>query len=302
LKCRLKAVVAVPPVRDFYFTPHRASALGARSLVRELERTGWDTTLLNLPLVGKSRTVSLPGELGYLKPFVLKNETGPLSWFTTYHHFGPSFADAAEMIAGEKPDALFLSSFAWAYAGEALELAGAAARRMPGLPIIIGGHGPTSLPDYFLNTPHPVHTGRPLFSRVIAGEIEGYGELLTPMTSGERYLDFRGSDRTGELHPIAGESIRRAGRRSISIILTRGCPLKCRFCSNHICHGHRFRSSPPEQWEKEVIRAVENDTGTAGCFHLNIEDDNILFLKEDFFRFLETDWTICFWKKKISAG
>jgi len=282
-----KAVVAVPPVRDFYFTPHRASALGARSLARELERTGWKTSLMNLPLMGNVRTVTLPGELEYLKPFILQNETGPLSWFTAYHHFGPSFSDAAEMIVREKPDALFISSFAWAYAGEALELAEAAARRIPGLPIIIGGHGPTSLPDYFLKAPHPVNPGRPLFTQVIAGEVEGYGELLRCEMSGERYLDLRISEKIGELQPIAGESIRRAGRRSISITLTRGCPLKCRFCSNHICHGRQFRSSPPEQWEKEVIRVAESESEQAGPFHLNIEDDNILFLKENFFRFLE---------------
>jgi len=283
----IKAVIAVPPVRDFYFTPHRASALGARSLVRELERTGWNTSLLNLPLRGKPRTVPLPEELDYLKHFILQNETGPLSWFTAYHQFGPSFAEAAEMIFTEKPDALFISSFAWAYAGESLKLAGAAARMMPDLPIIMGGHGPTSLPDYFLNAPHPVNPGRPLFTQVIAGEVEGYGELLSSGISGERYLDLRTSERIGELQPIAGEAIRRAGRRSISITLTRGCPLKCRFCSNHICHGRQFRSSPPDQWEKEIIRVVENGSEPAGPFHLNIEDDNILFLKEDFFRFLE---------------
>ncbi len=291
MKYKIKAVVAVPPVRDFYFTPHRASALGARSLVRELQRTGWGTSLLNLPLRGKPRTIMLPRELEYLKPLVLQNETGPLSWFTAYHHFGPLFSEAAELIVQEDPDALFISSFAWAYAGEALELAGAAARRMPDLPIIIGGHGPTSLPEFFLNAPHPLYPGKPLFSLVAAGEVEGYGELLKPGIFGERYLDFRKSEKNGELQPIAGVSIRRAGRRSISITLTRGCPLKCRFCSNHICHGRKFRSAPAEQWEKEVILAVETaETGTepAGRFHLNIEDDNILFLKIDFFSFLES--------------
>jgi len=283
-----KAVVAVPPVVDFYFTPHRASALGARSLTRELERTGWNTVLLNFPLRGKAQTVPLPGELEYLKPFIIPDETGPLSWFTAYHRFGPSFSLSADMISRENPEVLFISSFAWAYAREALQLAETTALLLPELPIIIGGHGPTALPDYFLNAVHPLYPDKPLFSRVIAGEIEGFGELLFPGNQKERYLDFRESDLMPEPEPIAGESISRAGRRSISITLTRGCPLKCRFCSNHICHGRRFRSSARETWEKEVAGVVNNGKGEQSPFHLNIEDDNILFLKNDFFSFLDS--------------
>ncbi len=107
-----KAVIAVPPVRDFYFTPNRASALGARVLLRELKEAGWDSVLMNLPLIEKSRTISLPCELEYLTPFLIPDESGPLSWFTAYHHFGPSFSETAEMIARENPELLLISSFA----------------------------------------------------------------------------------------------------------------------------------------------------------------------------------------------
>ncbi len=281
-----KAVIAVPPVRDFYFTPRRATALGAGVLDRELKKTGWKTSLLNLPLMDKPRTVPLPDELEYLNSSIIPGETGPLSWFTAFRRFGPLFSDAAEIIAREKPDTLFISSFAWAYAEEARRLAEAAARRMPELPIVIGGHGPSSLPEYFLNASHPVFPEKPLFTRVISGEIEGRGEVLKINESGIRYLDLRDLKSNREIKPVAGESVIRAGRRSISIILTRGCPKKCRFCSNHICHGRIFRSSPPNLWEEEVIRIAEQISGRNGKIHLNIEDDNILFLKKDFFDFL----------------
>ncbi len=282
-----KAVIAVPPVRDFYFTPHRASALGARILNRELEDNGWDTVLLNLPLMGKARTVTRPRELEYLKHYIVSGETGPLSWFTACHRFGPSFSESAELIAGESPDLLFISSFAWAYADLSLQLAEAAVRIRPELPVIIGGHGPSSLPEYFLKAVHPVYPGRPLFSLVVSGEIEGFGELLRPGKADNRFLDLRKLNPKCDIKPMAGESILRAGRRSISITLTRGCPLKCRFCSNHICHGRDFRSSPPGMWVDEVIRINEKYGDTPKIFHLNIEDDNILFMKNDFFSFLD---------------
>jgi len=283
-----KAVIAVPPVRDFYFTPNRASALGARVLLRELKEAGWDSVLMNLPLIEKSRTISLPCELEYLTPFLIPDESGPLSWFTAYHHFGPSFSETAEMIARENPELLLISSFAWAYAGEARKLAEAAAVKMPNLRIVIGGHGPTALPEFFLNSVHPVFPDTALFAGVVSGEIEGYGELILSLKSESRFLDLRKMKTTEELKPIAGESICRAGRRSISIMLTRGCPRNCRFCSNFICHGRKFRSSPAKLWKSEVTRAAKESGEPSDKLHLNIEDDNILFLKNDFFSFLET--------------
>jgi len=284
-----KAVITVPSLKDFYFTPHRASALGARVLARELEGTGWDSTLINLPLRGKAHSVPLPSELNYLREYLIPSETGPLSWFKRYRRFGPINTESIDIILNENPDAVFISSFAWAYAQEAMELAEELARSIPEIPIIIGGHGPSSLPEYFLKAPHPRFPGQPLFSLVVVGEVEGSGKLLSESIESEiRYLDLRNKSESKTIQPIAGDSIHRAGRRSVSITLTRGCPRKCRFCSNYICHGREFRSSPPEQWEEEINRIVNrNEMLNLNLnLNLNIEDDNILFLKKDFFRFL----------------
>ncbi|MCK5249630.1 MAG: radical SAM protein, partial [Spirochaetaceae bacterium] len=284
----MKAVIAVPPIRDFYFTPHRASALGARVLARELCEIGWDVALENFPLAGKPRHIPLPVDLGHIKEFIIPGENGPLTWFTGYRRFGPGYLESAEIINALEPDAIFISSFAWAYAEEARELALAAARRMPEIPIVIGGHGPSALPEYFLGSSHPAFPDRPLFSLVVSGEIEGHGRLLTELLKeigpADRHLDLGELPNRTEFRPVAGESIRRADRRSVAIALTRGCPRKCRFCSNHICHGREFRSSDSRLWEEEVIGAA----GDSGRMNLNIEDDNILFLKKELFTFIET--------------
>jgi hypothetical protein len=87
----MKAVIAIPPVLDFYFTPRRAAALGARVTAREFIDIGWDVGIVNLPLTGRPRHVPLPEELSYLKDFIIPGETGPLSWFSGYRRFGPDF-------------------------------------------------------------------------------------------------------------------------------------------------------------------------------------------------------------------
>lgn len=281
----MKAVIAIPSVLDFYFTPRRAAALGARVLDRELRQLGWDTEVLNFPISIRPRNVPLPDELNYLQKFIIPGERGPLSWFRRYQRFGPDSDAAAKRVYNSHPDIVCISSFAWGYAEEARDLAIAVARALPQVPIVIGGHGPSALPEYFIDLQHPVVSGRPLFSLLVAGEIEGYAEVLIDALDGRgNFLDLRNKSSKITLQAIAGESLTLGGRRSISAIFTRGCPRRCRFCSNHICHGREFRISPPETWVKSITR----NTGESTAITLNIEDDNILFYKNDFFSLLSS--------------
>lgn len=279
----MKAVIAIPSVLDFYFTPRRAAALGALVLARELTQLGWDTEILNFPIMNRPDKVSLPECLGYLQEHIIQGERGPVSWFRKYQRFGPDSEVSASHVSSRHPDIICISSFAWGYAEEARDLALAIARELPQTPIIIGGHGPSALPEYFINLRHPVYPDRPLFSLVVAGEIEGSAVELTSALRGTgQFLDFRNNPPGDTLRPIAGESLTLGDRRSISAIFTRGCPRQCRFCSNHICHGREFRVSPPESWAKSIFEI----TGENHAVNLNIEDDNILYCKKDFFGFL----------------
>lgn len=281
----MKAVIAIPSVIDFYFTPRRAAALGALVLDRELMELGWDTEILNFPILKQPHNLPLPAELNYLQKYIIPGEKGPVSWFRRYQRFGLDSQAAARQISLGYPDLVCISSFAWGYAEEARDLAVAIARELPQVPIIIGGHAPSALPEYFVNLRHPVFPNKPLFSLVAAGEIEGFAsELINALSGSRQFLDFRRKSSENTLRPIAGESLSLGARRSVSAIFTRGCPRQCRFCSNHICHGREFRVSAPESWAISVTEAM----GESAAINLNIEDDNILYRKKDFFRFLNS--------------
>jgi hypothetical protein len=78
----MHAVIAVPPIRDFYFTPHRYANLGIGIVARILNGHGYTVRVFNFPLARKKNAhLALPAELEYLRPFILPNETGPLGFF-----------------------------------------------------------------------------------------------------------------------------------------------------------------------------------------------------------------------------
>lgn len=140
----------VPPIRDFYLTPHRLSALGARIVADLCRKAGHEVALFLFPSKERTRSLPLPPEASYLLPYMVPGECGPLSFFTRFQHFGPSFEVCAQRILQFQPDAILISSFAYAYAEEAVALAQALKEKAPEVAIAVGGAGPSSCPEYYL--------------------------------------------------------------------------------------------------------------------------------------------------------
>jgi len=150
-----KAVIAIPPVNDFYFTRHRFSGLGCEILASLLKENGCAVQLFNFPLLKKKgRQLKLPQALEYLKLHIIDNEDGGLSFFTRYQHFGPSMAECADQVLASAPDIVFISCFAFCYSDAALELASHIRTIHPEITIAIGGAGVSAYPDFFIRNPH----------------------------------------------------------------------------------------------------------------------------------------------------
>jgi radical SAM superfamily enzyme YgiQ (UPF0313 family) len=271
----MHVAVALPPIRDLYLSPRRVSALGCRTLVNLLEKAGHTAGLFLFPLRGKGHPLPLPTEAAYLEDWIIPDERGPLSFFTGMKHFGPGWRDCAEIIAAENPGAVFISSFAYAYAEDAVLLAAALREVLPDTPVIAGGAGPSAWPEYYLSPPL---TEGPVFDAVFTGEAEaGFPLLLYFLESGapsrRQTLLLKAS------HSAAAESLdcvfslQRETRNEawVSVSLSRGCPLGCRFCSNRLCHGSEFRTVSPEKIETAAAGLPKGKR-----LHINFEDDNLL--------------------------
>ena len=273
----MKTVIAVPSLRDFYFTPSRASALGSVSLQKILSRYAIDAHIYNFPAANvKSRSRPLPDELKYLEPLIIKNETGPVSFFTGYRRFGPEPESCASELTATEADVIFISCFAWAYAEDCIELASEIKKFKPNILTVAGGAGVTVNPEYFRLSGVIDLTLPGRAEEVLADVLEDHFGLK-PSTGTLQSLQ---SD-PGFIWAETGISIKK-NKRFISAMLTRGCPRNCRFCANHLVHGREFRKAGLDDLKSGI-----NELPAELNLHINFEDDNLLIDKNYLFSVIE---------------
>jgi len=287
----MKAAVVIPPVEDFYFTHRRFASLGARKGAEILTDLGINTVLYDFTK-GHRERIKLPGNIQHLKPFIIDNETGPCSFFTSYMHYGPGTAKCASITAEGGHDIVFVSLFAYCYADCAADFAKALRKLDPDIKIAASGAGVSVFPEYF----------RECFDYIIPGEAEIFARELQSShlqensasssklnffekleerfgaNAGEYFSAVRAHTEEGEFLPSV--SLPYSGKKSvfISVILSRGCFNKCRFCSNFITHGRSFRKADTGSLAgvlSGLRRQISEHAGEK--IFVNIEDDNLLY-------------------------
>jgi hypothetical protein len=291
----MKAAVVIPPLEDFYFTQHRFSVLGAKTIASILEKNNINTGFFNFPLMQKKPgIIPLPPELSYLDPFILRKEAGKLSFFTSYKHYGPPFKEAALMVAAFRPDILFLSCFAFCYAKDTLRMAKALKKACPAIPLVTGGAGVTVFPHYFLESPsidfaltgeaevsltafiHAIKTKNSCMYNVPNLYRKEKGKIHQPVMQKKS----KGDD-LSFIYNTTSETPRSI---FISTSLTRGCTKQCRFCSHYF--EKKLRKVPVEriiEGSKEIfIKAKKNKE-----ICINFEDDNLLLCTHYFLHILK---------------
>ncbi|MGM0431509.1 MAG: B12-binding domain-containing radical SAM protein [Spirochaetota bacterium] len=268
--------ILIPPITDFYTTSHRLSALGAAAGADTLRAMGHQVSVFNClaPARLPVRTVPLPAQLSYLTPLLVSGEHGPISFFSQYKQFGTSVAYWEQPILSVRPEVMFISCFAFAYADDAIASAAYIHSLLPDVPIILCGAGVSVLPDYFLahDAVHAVFCGE--------AEKEALRQLLASTQSGVSQPDFRQPERSPEsLEMGIQQTAESKSLVTVCVSLSRGCPRTCSFCSNHLVHGHTFRTVSVEH-AIEAFSGFLQTTPRNKHIHVCLEDDNILLAPE----------------------
>lgn len=274
-----RCCVLVPPFSDFYSSPRRWSSLGARTVCRMLEQQGLRVDFIDAVAVRpKGRQLPFPQELSHLSGLIIPDEYGPTAFFSGFRRFGLDPAAAAAAVAATAPDIVFFSQFAWCYAQDLLDTARELRRLLPEVSFFAGGAGVSVYPAFFLRSG--------FFDGVFCGEaetaLEGFAGRLQGgpqppglLTDPEQSAGPPAG--SGPVDPAAAAVYRSRRGTKISVSLTRGCAAACRFCSNRLTHGRRFRTAPLELLAKRLERLE-----TCGAVSINFEDDNLLLDREYF--------------------
>jgi radical SAM superfamily enzyme YgiQ (UPF0313 family) len=141
----------------------------------------------------------------------------------------------------------------------------AAEFRTRGVPVVLGGHHPTLLPD----------EARQHADAVVLGEAEGVWDELLRDASRRKLKPTYAATAPLPLANVRTDASVLAGKRYLPVTLletTRGCPFACNFCSVTAFFGRSFRHRPPE----EVVAAIAETKSSAYFF----VDDNIVADRE----------------------
>ena len=295
----IRAAVAIPPVCDFYFTPHRFSCLGAKILCNLLSNNGIKPSLHIFPIEHyKSKVIDIPGEMLYLYDHIIPNETGKLSYFTKYQRFGPPSEECAEIIHAESPDICFISSFAFSYSYEALSLAKYLKKISSSLPIVLGGAGPSAYPLYFIKDTNidfvlvgEAEVSIKLFLNALIHKSTGYEGVPNLYWKHDGKINFTPSkvfSNSNQIDMFISKTYEAKKLISFSTSLTRGCNKTCRFCSNFLTHGNTFRTIPLEKVQSAIKSFSSIEIVEKKKIFINFEDDNLLLDTEYFLKVLKS--------------
>lgn len=287
-----------PPVRDFYLTVKRTIPYGLACIAAALLEKGFSVDIIDGLATSKSRVVDLPEEMHYLRRYYTGPDRSPFALFFDYRHFGFSFEHIGRTARKSGAPVVGVSALFTPYVRESLAVAEAVKRFHPDCKIVVGGHHPTSLPESVLE--HPV------VDFVLRGEGEVsmpiLAEALRAGTPFDRVpgIAFRKMDGTLHIgqpvemkhpdryplpatHLVNHSFYRRKNRASAVVTASRGCPLKCTYCSVGAHAGPGYRKRSPESVIEEIARAADR----AELGFVDFEDENLSFDKRWFLRLLE---------------
>lgn len=285
-----KLLLLQPPVQDFYDTPIRLQPLGLCSLKAAVRKflPEWTVIVKDYHHSHGKRTISLPKELTYLREFYAGPDKSPFSTFYHYYHFGASFEEIASEVTAEQPDIVGISALFSPYYREVLACAQAIKQQLD-VPILVGGSHVSADPEGMLQHPY--------IDFVIRGEGERpLVEFLQTWQAGANYADVPnlGWKRQGELvlNPLAPnypidelpmpdfsdfppERYQFERRPLCFLLMSRGCPYHCDFCSVHLTFGETYRKHSVEAVFREIQQRY-----AAGYRVFDFEDDNLSFDRE----------------------
>jgi len=276
-------VLVQPPFEDFYATGVRTLPLGLMYVAAALARDGFSAALIDALQDARRRQAPLPREFAAMREHTPPDRS-PFALFHGYHRYGLEDEEILERIGRERPRMIGVSLLTTAYSGPALRLARRARERFPGAVLFCGGHHPTRFPEACLEVfdyavrgdgeEASVRLAHALLrGRGDPGDIEGVcqaGGAAGPRIRAPSFLAAEALDGLQPARTLAAPPVVR-GRRFTQILTSRGCPLRCSYCSTarHLTGGHRKRRPASVLDEFAWCRREH------GISHFNMEDENL---------------------------
>jgi hypothetical protein len=282
-----------PPIRDFYLTAKRTIPYGLACMAAVLTNEGFSVRIIDALATSKSRVIDVPAEMAYLQKYYGQADRSPFALFHHYRHFGYSFEHIGKLAAESKAFLVGISSLFTPYINEALNTADAVKNHHPAAKIVLGGHHPSALPeqvmksasvDYVLRGEGEVSIARLADAVKNGNPCETIPGLVCRLSDGKLSINppavIRKPDTTlpPAQHLIRQKFYMRKGKASTVVVASRGCPMKCSYCSVGSSSYLPFRRRSVQAVVREIETAVEADN----VGFIDFEDENLSFDRQWF--------------------
>ena len=287
-----------PPIRDFYLTVKRTIPYGLACMAATLIKDGFSVRIVDALASSKSRILDFPPEMIYLRKYYAHADRSPFALFHQYKHFGYSFEHIGKLAADSGAFLVGISSLFTPYIAEALKTAETVKAFHPACKVLLGGHHPTNMPKMVMKSA--------AVDFVIRGEGEvSIAQLAGAVKNGGSYTDIPGlvyRESNGKLsisrpavinnpdnYPLPAFDLidhkfyKRSGKATAVIVTSRGCPLKCTYCSVGASSYLPFRRRRVDSVIQEIKTVVEQHN--VGL--IDFEDENLSLDRKWFLKLLD---------------
>jgi anaerobic magnesium-protoporphyrin IX monomethyl ester cyclase len=291
-----------PPIRDFYLTYKRTVPYGLSSIASSLLEAGFSVEIFDALATSKSRKLELPSEMAYLGEYYGKEDISPFALFHSFKHFGCSFEHIGKEAALSGAFLIGISCLFTPYADYALKTAETVKAFNPSCKTVIGGHHATALPHSVME------------NKAVDYVIRGEGEVSMPLLArtikdnkkpdsipGLVFRDGNGILKVNEpaimpdldKYPLPATGLLKnsfyiRGKVASAVVsASRGCPMKCSYCSVGASSFLKYRRRSVESVLEEIGRQIAEQK--AGF--IDFEDENLS---------LDRKWFVTLLKEIIS--
>ncbi len=287
-----------PPIRDFYLTYKRTIPHGLACIAASLEKEGLSVQILDGLATAKSRIVELPAEMMPLEKYYRGPDRSPISLFHHYRHFGYSLEYIGQRAKAASASLIGISSLFTAYGDMSLKVARHIRKLCPTAKIVLGGHHATTCPesivdcdavDYVLRGEGEVSMPALALALRDRTPLESVPGIVFRKNGDDIHIsppavmaDLDKFPRPG-LHLLKNDYYKRSVGRTMVIMTSRGCPMRCSYCSVGNSPEIPYRRRKEAQVLAEIEAAIENN----GVRFIDFEDEHLTLKRKSFIRFLE---------------
>ena len=275
----MKICLIQPPIDDYYATEIRNIPLGLLSISTQIR--SHNVSILDLRF-GKSRGIKSPEIFSKLKQYYKQDDRSPFGLYKNFYRFGYS-VDEFENVIPKDSDVFGISANFTTYSSNIIEIINFLKESRPKSKIVIGGHACAAVPGSFIKKSADFEIygeGEETFPQLLEA-IDNNQQDLSPipnliwkngnkiitntkkMISNLDKLEF--ADYT-----LPGTPEYQLGRKKHAMLMiSRGCPNRCSFCSIHQIMGYRYRTRSVENMINEIHQKIQQ-----GFRSFDFEDDH----------------------------